>query len=273
MAIKYGRPIEVTPHLTPVEVQQTEAVRLDLSVRPRRNRKAEWSRRMVRENVLTADDLIWPLFVIEGRTSAVAVASMPGVERLSIDLAVRGGRARGASWHPGLALFPIPTEAARRDGSEAINPDNLVCRAMRAMKEAVPDDRRHLRRGARSLFQPRAGRPGARRRDRQRRDGRDAGAAGAGAGGGGRRHHRAVRHDGRPRRRDADRRSTRRASTTSRSWPTRPSTRPRSTGRSATRSVRRPADRRQAHLSDGPGQRRRGAARSGASTSTRAPTW
>ena len=81
MAIKYGRPIET--RLTPVEARP--AARLDLATRPRRNRKAEWTRRMVAENVLTADDLIWPLFLVDGTKARIPVASMPGVERLSVD--------------------------------------------------------------------------------------------------------------------------------------------------------------------------------------------
>src|SRR3954471_12935769 len=85
MAIKYGRPIEA--RLAPVETRPVK--RLDLTTRPRRNRKAEWARRMVRENVLTTDDLIWPLFLVDGTKARIPVPSMPGVERLSIDQAVR----------------------------------------------------------------------------------------------------------------------------------------------------------------------------------------
>src|SRR5471030_1231350 len=85
MAIKYGRPIEPRARFAPVEAkaQTPEAAPLDLPVRPRRNRRTEWARRMVRENVLTTDDLIWPLFLAEGRRAPVA--SMPGVERLTVD--------------------------------------------------------------------------------------------------------------------------------------------------------------------------------------------
>jgi porphobilinogen synthase len=140
MAIKYGRPIEVTPHLSSVEVQPAEAVRLDLTVRPRRNRKAEWARRMVRENVLTADDLIWPLFLIDGSNKRVAVESMPGVERLSVDQAVREAERAAKLAIPCLALFPYTDPALRdEDGAEALNPDNLACRAIRAIKQAVPE--------------------------------------------------------------------------------------------------------------------------------------
>jgi porphobilinogen synthase len=135
MAIKYGRPIEA--RLAPVEAK---AAGLDLSVRPRRNRKADWTRRLVAENVLTVDDLIWPLFLVDGSKTRAAVPSMPGVERLSVDEAVRDAE-RGAKLRiPCLALFPY-TDPNLRDeaGTEALNPDNLVCRAIRAIKKAVPE--------------------------------------------------------------------------------------------------------------------------------------
>src|SRR6476659_10935845 len=136
MAIKYGRPIET--RLTPVETRPVK--RLDLATRPRRNRKAEWARRLVRENVLTADDLIWPLFLVDGTKTRSPVASMPGVERLSVDQAVRDAERAAALAIPCIALFPY-TDPRRRDegGSEALNPDNLVCRAIRAIKKEVPE--------------------------------------------------------------------------------------------------------------------------------------
>ena len=83
MAIKFGRPIELRD--APRQKTALAAPTLDLVARPRRNRKAEWARRLVRENVLTSDDLIWPLFVIDGDNKRAGVASMPGVERLTID--------------------------------------------------------------------------------------------------------------------------------------------------------------------------------------------
>src|SRR5215469_4781814 len=119
MAIKYGRPIEARLH--PVETP-AKAAPLDLTTRMRRNRKAEWARRMVRENVLTANDLIWPIFIVDGARTRIPVDSMPGVERLSVDEAVREA-ARAASLEiPCLALFPY-TEPSLRDeeGSEACN--------------------------------------------------------------------------------------------------------------------------------------------------------
>jgi len=136
MAIKYGRPIEARP--APVEARA--APRLDLAIRPRRNRKAEWTRRMVRESQLTTDDLIWPLFLIEGARARVPVPSMPGIERLSVDEAVRAAERAARLAIPCIALFPYTDPQLRdEDGSEALNPDNLVCRAIRAIKREVPE--------------------------------------------------------------------------------------------------------------------------------------
>ena len=138
MAIKFGRPIEMRDGPRPQTVQESAAP-LDLAVRPRRNRKSEWARRMVRENVITTDDLIWPLFVMDGHNARQNVASMPGVERLSIDQAVREAERAAKLDIPCIALFPYTDPALRDDtGSEALNPDNLVCRALRAIKKEVP---------------------------------------------------------------------------------------------------------------------------------------
>ena len=113
---------------------------LDLAVRPRRNRKAEWTRRLVREHVLTTGDLIWPLFLIDGSNARMPVASMPGIERLSVDEAVREAERAAKLEIPCLALFPYTDPALRdEDGSQALNPENLVCRAIRAIKRAVPE--------------------------------------------------------------------------------------------------------------------------------------
>ncbi|MFZ3360869.1 MAG: porphobilinogen synthase, partial [Xanthobacteraceae bacterium] len=138
MAIKFGRPLEQR-RPAPVDAE-APAERLDLAIRPRRNRRAEWSRRMVRENVLTTDDLIWPLFLVDGTKIRASVDSMPEVERLSVDEAVRAAERAAKLAIPCLALFPY-TEPGRRDdtGSEALNPENLVCRAIRAIKKAVPE--------------------------------------------------------------------------------------------------------------------------------------
>ncbi len=113
---------------------------LGLIHRPRRNRKADWSRRLVRETVVTLDDLIWPLFLIAGESRREAVASMPGVERLSVDEAVRAAVRAARLGIPVLALFPF-TDPDLRDphGSEALRDDNLVCKACRAIKAEVPE--------------------------------------------------------------------------------------------------------------------------------------
>jgi porphobilinogen synthase len=140
MAIKFGRPLESRVRFAPVEPDSRQsAPALELTTRLRRNRRADWSRRLVREHALTTDDLIWPLFVVAGSGTRVPVGSMPGVERLSVDEVVREAE-RAASLHiPAVALFPY-TDPALRDenGTEALNPDNLVCRAVRAIKAAVP---------------------------------------------------------------------------------------------------------------------------------------
>ena len=136
MAIKFGKPIQMRDDAP----QPHAAAGLDLPVRMRRNRKAEWSRRMMRENVLTTDDLIWPLFITDGHNKRVPVPSMPGVERLSVDQIVREAERAMELTIPCIALFPY-TDPALRDetGSEALNDDNLVCRAIRAVKQEFPD--------------------------------------------------------------------------------------------------------------------------------------
>jgi porphobilinogen synthase len=142
MAIKYGRPIESRVRFTPVEAKAPapEGPALDLPTRPRRNRRAEWARRMVRENVLSTDDLIWPLFLTEGNNQRVPVPSMPGVDRLSVDQVVRAAESAAKLTIPCIALFPYTDPQLRDDdGSEALNPDNLVCRAIRAIKKEVPE--------------------------------------------------------------------------------------------------------------------------------------
>jgi porphobilinogen synthase len=111
-----------------------------LATRMRRNRKSDWSRRLVAEHALSVNDLIWPLFLVEGENVRQPIASMPHVERLSIDEAVKAA-VKAAEWGiPALALFPN-TDPAKRDqsGSEALNENNLICRAMRAIKREVPN--------------------------------------------------------------------------------------------------------------------------------------
>ena len=142
MAIKFGRPLERKTRLVPAAEPEPMAAstRLALACRPRRNRRTEWARRLVREHVLTTADLIWPLFIVDGTKARVAVGSMPGVERLSVDEAVREAVRAAELGISCLALFPY-TDPALRDerGSEALNPQNLVCQAIRAIKREVPD--------------------------------------------------------------------------------------------------------------------------------------
>ena len=110
------------------------------ALRMRRTRAHAWSRRLHAETVLTPADLIWPLFIAEGRHVEEPIASLPGVSRWSIDhLVERAKEARDAGV-PCLALFPnTPRELRTDDGREAANPDNLMCRAIRALKDAVPE--------------------------------------------------------------------------------------------------------------------------------------
>ncbi len=109
-------------------------------VRMRRNRTDMWCRRLVRENQLSVDDLIWPLFVQDGTGKREQVSSMPGVERLSVDLLVDAVGEAVAMGIPAVALFPATdSDLKTPDGEEAVNPDNLVCRAVRAVKERYHD--------------------------------------------------------------------------------------------------------------------------------------
>ncbi len=126
--------------LSPLSRPAADDLALALSHRPRRNRKAEWARRMLRENVLTANDLIWPIFIVAGEGRRHAVGSMPGVERLTVDKAVREAERAAKLGIPAIALFPY-TDPSLRDpeGSEALNEANLVCTAVRAIKAAVPE--------------------------------------------------------------------------------------------------------------------------------------
>ncbi len=108
--------------------------------RLRRTRMSAWSRDMVRETSLTPHDLIWPLFILEGKGERQQIGSMPGVERLSIDLMVAEVQEAKSLGIPCVALFPY-TQLDRRsdDGREALNPDNLMCQAIKAIKNAAPD--------------------------------------------------------------------------------------------------------------------------------------
>jgi porphobilinogen synthase len=142
MAIKFGRPLQRSIGFVPIEPDTHEgaSASLDLTIRMRRNRRSDWARRMVCENVLGTGDLIWPLFVMDGDNARTPVASMPGVERLSVDQVAREAVRAAELNIPCIALFPY-TDPSLRDevGSEALNPDNLVCRAIRAIKKEVPD--------------------------------------------------------------------------------------------------------------------------------------
>lgn len=113
---------------------------LGLIHRPRRNRRTDWARRLVRETELSVNDLIWPVFVIDGKSQRQAIASMPIIERLTIDELVKDATDAAALGIPALALFPYTQPDLRdEDGTEAHNPDNLICRAVRALKQSVPN--------------------------------------------------------------------------------------------------------------------------------------
>jgi porphobilinogen synthase len=106
----------------------------------RRLRRTDWARRLVAENVLTPADLIWPIFIVDGTNRREPIASMPGVERLTVDLVPAAAEEAAKLGIPVLALFPYTDPAKKtEDGREALNPDNLVCRATRAVKAAKVD--------------------------------------------------------------------------------------------------------------------------------------
>ena len=110
------------------------------NARMRRMRKDDFSRRLMRENILTVNDLIYPVFVIEGENQKEAIASMPGVERLSIDLLVKEAQTIAALGVPMMALFPVVGDERKSDlAEEAYSADGLAQRAVRALKEAVPE--------------------------------------------------------------------------------------------------------------------------------------
>ena len=108
--------------------------------RLRRNRKTPWARNLVRETNLSPHDLIWPLFVIEGQNERDPISSMPNVERLSIDIAVKEAKEAADLGIPAIALFPNADPAKRSElAEEAYNPDNLICRAVSEIKSRVPE--------------------------------------------------------------------------------------------------------------------------------------
>jgi len=108
--------------------------------RPRRMRRDDFSRRLMRENQLTVDDLIYPVFVLEGNKQQEEVTSMPGVVRKSIDLLVQEAEHVAKLGVPTMAIFPVTPDDCKSDGAEeAYNPDGLAQRTVRAIKEAVPE--------------------------------------------------------------------------------------------------------------------------------------
>ena len=108
--------------------------------RLRRLRSAQWMRNMVQENHLSSYDLIQPLFITEGQETTEAIPSLPGINRFSIDLAVKEARNAHALGIPAIALFPAtPSSKKTTDGKESTNPDNLVCQAIREIKSVAPE--------------------------------------------------------------------------------------------------------------------------------------
>ena len=111
-----------------------------LLIRPRRMRRDDFSRRLMRENALSTDDLIYPLFVLEGSSRREPVPSMPGVERLSLDNLLEEARKAFDLGIPAIALFPVtPAEKKTEDAREAYNPDGLAQRAVAALKQQIPE--------------------------------------------------------------------------------------------------------------------------------------
>ncbi len=123
-----------TPHLDATLSPGFPATRM------RRPRQAAWSRALVAETTLLASNLIWPIFVVDGEKVRQPIPSMPGVERLSVDLAVDAAEEAAALGIPAMALFPFTQPNLRDDAAtQAFNPENLVCRAVRAIKARVPE--------------------------------------------------------------------------------------------------------------------------------------
>src|SRR5690606_30690605 len=103
-------------------------------------RRTEWSRRLVQENALSVNDLIWPFFVCEGNNVASPIAAMPGVHRYSVDMAVRQAEKAAKLGIPAIAPFPNePAHIKTQDGSYIANPDNLINSVTRAIKKEVPE--------------------------------------------------------------------------------------------------------------------------------------
>src|SRR6187431_1124711 len=130
----------MNPMTAPLTLPPPDIDRITGRRRLRRNRRTDWSRRLVRETTLTVDDLIWPIFVIAGENRREPIGAMPGIERLSVDLAAKEAERGARLGIPAIALFPYVDMALRdQTGSEILNPENLMCRATRAIKAAVPE--------------------------------------------------------------------------------------------------------------------------------------
>jgi porphobilinogen synthase len=211
------------------------------SMRMRRMRRDEFSRRLMRETHLTADALIYPLFVVEGRGQRQPVGSMPGIERLSVDELLRECAELMRLRIPAIALFPVtPPEKKTLDARESWNPHGIAQQAVRAVKKEFPG-LGVITDVALDPFTTH-GQDGIDRRERLRAERphrRDAGPPGALARRRRRGHRRPVGHDGRAHRSRSARHSKRPASSIRAFSPTRPSTRPASTARFAKRSARR----------------------------------
>ena len=125
-----------------IPLQETEAMTVGSFpvTRPRRNRRDAWTRRLVAENRLSVDNLIWPIFVIDGTATTTPVDSMPGVSRVTIDRLAAHVAQAAELGIPAIALFPAtPAERKDAEGTESANPDNLICRASRLLKREFPD--------------------------------------------------------------------------------------------------------------------------------------
>ncbi len=110
------------------------------AIRMRRLRASAWSRALHAEHRLSPADFIWPLFITSGTQTEEPIASLPGVSRWSVDLAVARAKDAASAGIPCLALFPnTPADKRSDDGADALDPDNLMCQAIRAIKDAVPD--------------------------------------------------------------------------------------------------------------------------------------
>jgi porphobilinogen synthase len=110
------------------------------TTRPRRNRRDGWTRRLVAENRLSVNDLIWPVFVVDGTATVTPVESMPGVSRVSIDRLAAHAAPAARLGIPAIAVFPAtPADKKDAEGTEATNSDNLICRAARLLKQEFPD--------------------------------------------------------------------------------------------------------------------------------------